>query len=180
MVFWTFVFVLFYFSSSNALKCVHLFKPLTIERGNFYLYNIEDKVRALTTSKDEVCRVEINVIYQQRRIEIRFDKAFNAGDLVRNTQIHMRSTMIVTNSITTAQTMNTLQFTCDYSDECDRQFFFDHINWLFDSNFSVLTNTIAPLLVNHTATGTVFLYETKYPLSRASCSIFYSLVYNGE
>ena len=180
MLFWKFLSLLLYVSNSNSLKCVHLFNPLKMDRNKFDLSEIKSEVHALPTSKDDVCRVEIKIIYQQRRIEIRFDNAFKPGDLVRNTQIHMNSMVVVVNSITTTQAINTLQFTCDYGDDCDRQFFFDHINWLFHSNFSILTNTIAPLLVNNTATGTVLPYEAKHLSSITSCSFFSSLVYHRE
>jgi hypothetical protein len=116
------------------------------------LYDIESSVNKLTKSEDTMCVVEITMFYAARRLEIRFDRSFQPVDLIPN--VHLRvNTSITPSTGKSTVVVNILQFLCNNKDECDRHFFFDHIDWLLNANYDELTNIIRPLIVPGTKSG---------------------------
>ncbi len=144
--------LMFSFINSNSLKCVHLYNSVKKAGNNFQLYFIKDHINKLTTSKDEMCAVEIKIFYKSRRIEISFDETFKPNDLIIN--FHMRMiTSVIADTAKTIDLINILQFACNNTDQCDRYFFLGHIDWLFDATYDKLVNTTVPLLLKNTRAG---------------------------
>jgi hypothetical protein len=147
-----FALFIFLFVKNDCLKCIHSFNTLTIEKDNL-LYDIEQDVKDLTTSEDTMCAVEITMIYAARRLEIRFDRNFQPVDLTLN--VHLRvNTSIIPSTGKSTMIVNILQFSCNNKDECDRRFFFDHIDWLLNAKYDELTDIIRPSIVSGTKSGT--------------------------
>ncbi|UJR11349.1 hypothetical protein I4U23_015530 [Adineta vaga] len=92
-----------------------------------------------------MCRVEFKYFYKTQTIQISFHKSFQPIDLALN--VHVRvNTSIKPSSGKSYDMENVIQFTCDNTDECDREFFFDHIYWVMNNNFTELTNAIQPII----------------------------------
>jgi len=100
-----------------------------------------------------MCVIEIAMHYATRRLDIRFDRSFEPVDLTLN--VHLRFNTSITPTMgQKTNIVNILQFACNNKNECDRHFFFDHIDWLLNAKYDELTNIIRPLIVPGTKSGT--------------------------
>ncbi len=167
-----FVFALFIFllMKNDCLQCIHSYNTLTIQKNNL-LYDIEQNVKSLKTSENTMCAVEITMFYAERSLEIRFDRSFQPVDLTLN--VHLRvNTSITPSTGKNAVIVNILQFACNNRDECDRRFFFDHIDWLLNAKYDQLTDIIRPFIAPGTKSGTNRFFYTSHSPDRQSSSKF--------
>jgi hypothetical protein len=158
------IFLFIITSRSNALNCTDADQPIEI-LNDFTLLAVKEALNNLTvTDRYDQCLVEIYMDYLGQYIKITFGTALQSHHLMRNQEVRIEFLIRLTedepdfNSAIT----NILEFACDYTDECDRYFVLNHLEWLFKAKYIELDSAIRPSLTanddNNTGKNTMFNY----------------------
>jgi hypothetical protein len=141
--------LVFISTSTNALSCIHADEPIKI--SNDFTFAAVEKALGDLPSDDgyDECLVEIKFDYDHQDIEISFDTAFQSSYLDTNREVRLDFWMALADGKTIfkpAKIKKVVEFACDYADQCDRHFVFDHLEWLFNAKYDKLESGIRPLL----------------------------------
>ncbi len=143
-------FLLITTSSTNALFCIDTDEPIKIS-NDFTFAAVQKAINNLAvTNKSIKCLVEIGFDYYHQDIEIGFGEAASKSSYLNtNRKVRVSFSMVLADGKTIfnpAEIENIVGFACDYADECDRRFVFDHLEWLFNAKYDKLVSVIRSLL----------------------------------
>jgi hypothetical protein len=144
------IFLFIITSITNALKCIDADKPIGT-LNSLGLSAVRKAINNLNiTDKYDKCLVEIYIDYLHPYTEVSFGTTFESSYLVTNREVRVDFLIDLTKDETTinpASIYNILEFACDYTDECDRHFVLNHLEWLFKATYVQLESAIRPLLM---------------------------------
>jgi hypothetical protein len=151
------IFIIVIIYHSYGLSCIDDAQSIKISK-DLTLMTVEKALKNLTiVDRDEPCRVEITFCYFNQFIEIIFGEAFEPTDLDVNQEVRIDTWIQIADGQTIINPIhidNIVEFTCDYADECDRQFVFYQLEWLLKANYDQLASIILALLLpDYTKTG---------------------------
>ncbi|CAF1182887.1 unnamed protein product [Rotaria sordida] len=135
----------------NALLCFDAKTAIVIPLDNFSLNDFMKIIKNFSsTNGHEKCLVEIQINYGQEILNVLFGSIANSNSLTTNSQIYI-DTYIILNQpeihMESNNIMNNIRFICNTND-CNRQFVFDHLEWLLEVEYNDLVSNISPLLIN--------------------------------
>jgi hypothetical protein len=133
----------------NALSCVQY----TDTVANFTLEAAKEIInKQLLVDGYAKCAIDIRFHYDEKYIKIKFSKAFESTIAKINREVRVDTSISIADGRTIlnpARIETSVEFVCDYADECDRHFVLGHLDWLFKANYDQLMSVIRSLLLTH-------------------------------
>jgi hypothetical protein len=133
-------------STIHGLSCI-AHDVLVVNLPNLNRESFMLELDKLSVNEDEaVCRVSLTIGYAEKQLYVEFSKLIEEGRLSINEVVF--STEVTPDRNGNILLLNVLSYACSKSDNCERHFLLNHIEWLLTATYSNLMTNIAPLIVN--------------------------------
>jgi hypothetical protein len=148
LFFFALIFVLLC-NSNNALRCVNETDEKPFEASQ--LLQVKNIVDNLTTSEGyEVCSILFGVMYPDNTFVVQFGIDTGELSVYTNRYVFYQMELIMSSGrriIDPASGLKSFVFTCDDQDDCERQFWRDHIDWFVRDETTALEAALRPILI---------------------------------
>jgi hypothetical protein len=150
-----FLIAILFFTSArniNALYCIHAIQPIDLSE-NLTLAAVQKAINNLTLHDgNDICFVEMQFSLTLKIIGVSFTALSNSSYIMVNREVQVVTVMLLSENyafITPATVLNSLVFSCDYQDGCDRRFVLDQLEWLFKAKYDQLESSLRPFLIEN-------------------------------
>ena len=138
--------VLSIFPTIHGLSCISDQRIIPVQLANFDLDKFKEMIDQLPSMEVEgPCRVWMTINYVQQQMTIRFTKLQNGSKLASD--VVQFDTIMQPDQSGMIHLGNFLEHACSKSDRCEKQFLYDHLEWLREARYTDLLKNAAPLLV---------------------------------
>jgi hypothetical protein len=152
------------FPVTYSLSCITFNDTFPIRLDHFDLDNLtldgfEQDINKLPANSSEgPCRVFININYVDKKMYVKFTNLLEKSELaIGEVQFN---TIIWSEQNGQIQHRNYLEYVCSDNDICEKQFLFDHVEWLLKLNYTDLLEHSASLLIGQGDTPSK-LYDSR-------------------
>ncbi|CAF1646615.1 unnamed protein product [Adineta ricciae] len=131
----------------DSVWCINTKKQLSVS-GKHLVSEFKKRLNNQDIYETTMCRIEMTYsrTKKDQSLHVTFGTSDPPVELQTNVHVRVNTSIIFKTKRKGDDVVNRIHLTCDSKDVCDRKFFFSHVDWLVNNNFTKLIDALRPLL----------------------------------